>query len=333
MKGFRFNPYWLTAAAVSAVVGWTIPAGADIAPTKKTATPAVADAAKPSSPEDARRAKVAATVNGAKITLADMEDALASQPPMFRQEYTSKEKQQELLNILIQGKLLAQEAARRGFDKDSEVTAITKNKLASLMHKSMVEDAEKASPSEEDLKKYYDEHIDDYHKPEKMRARHILMKDKVAAEAKLKELLSKKVELHEFRKIAKELTQNEDDKKNGGDLGFFTRVDERKEEDSKIPAPLVEAAFSLKKNGEIYPKLISTEDGFHLLMRTGYRSKLDIPFEESKARIEVLVRRDQRRDAVETGIEKLKEKSPVEIYEENLKHVVIDLSDGASGTP
>lgn len=329
----------------SAVAG---AASGDVIPPKAVGTKAPSNEAKPESAKDdttqkatsedtaaaeetARRATKVAVINGQAITLADLEDALASQPPMFRQEYASKEKQMELIESLIQGKLLAEEAKRRGFDKDPEVTAIAKNKLASLMHRNLVESADGLNPAEEDLKKYYDAHLSDYHKPEKVRARHMLIKDKATAEAKLKALLAKKVELHEFRKMAKELTEDEATQKNGGDLGFFTRPAEREEGDPEVLPALVEAAFSLKKNADIYPKLIESEAGFHILMRTGYRSKLDIPFEESKDRLEVLVRRDLRKDTVEAGIEKLKQQFPVEVVEENLKHVVIDLSEDTTG--
>lgn len=337
MKGKHLIPYVAVLGSVSAIAMWSTGTAAETAGAK-TAKPEAAkasDVAKSDAPsdddgalsaEEARRALPAAKVDGAVITLGEMEDALAAQPPMFRREYASLEKQKELLDRLVKSKLLAREAARRGFGDDSEVKAVTKNKLASLMHKKLVESADSLKPSEEELKKYYDEHQSDYHKPEKMRARQILIKDKARAEAKLKELLEKKVELHKFRKLAKEITEDEAGKKKGGDLGFFTKPADRKEGAPELPAALVEAVFTLKKNGDIYPKLIGTEDGFHILMRTGYRNKLDISFEEARERIEVLVMRNIRREAIEAGIEKLKEKSPVEVSEENLKHVVIDLS-------
>ncbi len=359
MKAKRLVPYFILAGSLSAASVWAVEesaqAGAGTPSSKESPTPTGTSkpkaAATPSvdktkgdeapspsaegTPEEAaekaRRALVVAKVESAEITLGDMEDALASQPPMFRQEYAAPEKQKELLDNLIKSKLMAQEAKRRGYDKDSEVTAIAKNKLASLMHRQLVEAAESMAPAEEDLKKYYDAHIGDYHKPEKVRARQIVIKDKTKAEALLKELLSKKPELHEFRKVAKENTEDEGGKANGGDLGFFTKPEDRAEGDPDVAKPVVDAAFSLKKNSDIYSKPIETDNGYIILMRTGYRAKLDIPFEEAKDRLDVLVRRDLRQKTVEDGIEKLKERFLVNITEENLKHVVIDLSEETSG--
>jgi parvulin-like peptidyl-prolyl isomerase len=194
------------------------------------------------------------------------------------------------------------------------------------MHRQLVEAAESLVPKDEDLKKYYDEHIGDYHKPEKMRARHILIKDKEKAEKMLKEILKKKPELHEFRKYAKENTEDEETKKTGGDLGFFPRTAEKTEDDPEIPEAIVEAVFKLSKNGEIAPNLVETDKGFHIVMRTGHRKKMDVAFEEAKDRLTVLVKRELRRDTIEADIEKLKERYPTKVSEENLKHVVIDLS-------
>ncbi len=292
-------------------------------------TEAPPDTAK--STEETRRALVVAKVNGVAITLGEMEDALASQPPMFRMEFASKDKQKELLDSLIHAKLMAYEAKRRGYDKDPEVIAIAKNKTASLMHRKLVESADSLSPTEEDLKKYYEDHISDYRKPEKMRIRQIVMRDKNAAEEQLKKLLAEKPELHEFRKIAKEVTEDEEGKKNGGDVGFFAKPNERETDDPSVPDAIIDAAFKLKKNGDVHPKLIETDKGFHIIMRTGYRAKLDISFEDSKDRLEVLVKRDMKQKRVEEEIEKLKEKLSVTITEENLKHVVIDLSEETKG--
>jgi parvulin-like peptidyl-prolyl isomerase len=368
MKFNRLIPYFICAGSLWSATVWGAAEGAQtgveskkVVPSKKEGdatkadlkAPAKSDAAKgpaanksaapnaalptldaSKAEDDARRKLVVATVNDQVITLGDMEDALASQPPMFRQEYATKEKQKELLDSLIKAKLMAIEAKRRGYDKDQEVTGIAKNKLASLMHKQLVESADSVAPTEEDLKKYYDAHLADYHKPEKARARQIIIKDKAKAEALLKELLSKKPELHEFRKVAKENTEDEAGKSNGGDLGFFTEPAFRAEGDPDVPKPVVDAVFSLKKNSEMYPKLVETDKGYAILMRTGYRAKLDIPFEEAKDRLDVLVRRDLRQTTVEAGIEKLKEKFPLNISEENLKHVVIDLSEEpTAGTP
>ena len=323
----------LSLVAASAGLCFLAAANADEkeAPAKKS-PPSEADKAdgkadEAKAAEEARLKTPVAKVNGMTITIGDMEEAMAGQSPMFRQEFANPEKQKELLDRLVKTKLMAEEAKRRGYDNDPEVLAIAKNKLASLMHRKLVETAESIVPEDEDLKKYYDDHIEDYHKPEKMRARQILIKDKAEAEALLEEVLKDKPKLHEFRRIAKDKTEDEETKKSGGDLGFFPKTEERTEKDPEVPEPIVEAVFKLKKNGDIHPKLVETDKGYHIVMRTGHRKKMDVAFEDAKDRLSVLVKREMRRETVESGIEKLKEQFKTSVSEENLKHVVIDLSD------
>ena len=281
--------------------------------------------------EKARIALPVVTVNDRTITIATIEKIVSQMTPMQVGDLKDPARMEKFIDRLVKTDLMAEEAKRRGFDKDDEVTSIYKNKLASLMHRRIVEESDKAEPAEEDLKKYYDEHYDDYHKPEKTRARHILIKDKAKAEETLKKALGEKIKQPDFRKLAKERTENENTKKQGGDLGFFTRVADRKEDDKQIDPALVEAAFGLKANGDVHPKLIKTDEGYHILMRTGHRKKMDFSFEESKDRLTILVKREMRKKTVEEKMEKLKERYPVDVSEENLKHVVIELADKSTG--
>ncbi len=275
----------------------------------------------------ARRALPVALIDKDAISLGFLEKAIElQQVGMMHREPMTQEQARHFLDRMVDSMLMANEAKRRGYGENPEVVAITKNKLASLMHRKITEDVGEPEPSDADLKKYYDDNYDTYHKPEKVRVRHILIKDKARAAELLKQILDKKVKQQEFRQMAKDNTEDEETKQHGGDLGFFTWAEDRQENDPVVPKALVEAAFKLEKNGEVYPKLIETEKGFHILMRTGHRKKMDFSFEDSKERIKLLVSRDIRKAQVLERINQLKEKYPVEIFEENLKHVVIDLS-------
>ncbi|MDJ0763222.1 MAG: peptidylprolyl isomerase [Myxococcota bacterium] len=283
----------------------------------------------PKDPAETARLKLpAATINDTALTLEFVESVSSKQNPMFRKELESNEKRMEFLNKIINMELLAAEAQRRGYRKHQELASVTKNQLASLMHRKIAESIDEVEPTEEELKAYYDAHLDSYRKPEKVRARHILLKDQAAAKKLLNELKSKKISQHEFRRIAQEQSEDEATKMRGGDLTFFTSVEDRKEDDPKIDPAIVEAAFKTKKNGEIFPKLVNTEVGHHIIMRTGHRAKMDLSFEEAKNRLTTLVRRDNRKNKIEAAINALKERYEVEVLEENLKHVVIDLSGG-----
>ncbi|MCP4677326.1 MAG: hypothetical protein GY854_17795 [Deltaproteobacteria bacterium] len=264
------------------------------------------------------------------LTLGFVESMVVKQSPMLRKDLEDEKKRSEFLSKLIDMEALSAEAAKRGFKDHSEVASVRKNQLASLMHRRIAEktDSDEAKPSDAELKKYYDEHHDNYHKPEKARSRHILITDKAKAEALFKDLKGRKVSQHEFRRLAQENSEDESTRLRGGDLTFFTKPEFRKEGDPEVDPAIIEATFKIKKNGDIHPELVKSSKGYHVIMRTGHRDPMDLSFEEAKDRLSVLVKRETRKTKIEDAINSLKDRFNVEVFEENLNYVVIDLSVG-----
>lgn len=126
--------------------------------------------------------------------------------------------------------------------------------------------------SEEEAKKYYEKNKDDF---EQIRASHILIsnydsdnkevsdekkeENKETAEAVLKMALDG----DDFATLAKEYS-DDSSASSGGDLGYFT-ADDMVSEFSK-------AAFSLKVD-EIYPKVVETTSGYHIIKKTGEKAQ------------------------------------------------------------
>ena len=120
--------------------------------------------------------------------------------------------------------------------------------------------------SDEEMKKYYEEHKADYYKDE-VKASHILISTvddngKELSEAKKKEAKKKAEEVlkkaksgEEFSELAKEYSDDSGSAANGGDLGYFTK--------GQMVQPFEEAAFSLK-SGEI-SGLVESEYGYHII--------------------------------------------------------------------
>jgi peptidyl-prolyl cis-trans isomerase C len=302
--------------------------------TDKAAPPAAATSPTPTPADDpaekARLALPVAKIGDVVITLGDLEGALDRQSPLLRKELADPAKRKDFVDKMINMEVLAAEAGKRGFSSDPEVASVRKNQLASLMHQKLADEIPEVAPTEDALRQYYDAHTDSYNKPEKVRARHILLSDKAKAEKLLAEMLAKAPSQYEFRRIAQEQSEDAATKSRGGDLTFFSRPAERRDGDPEVPEAVANAAFELKDNGEIARKLIKSDKGYHIVMRTGHRDKMSMSFEESKERLAMLVQRDQRKNAIESAIDALEKKYPVALHEENLKDVVIDLSGGPS---
>jgi peptidyl-prolyl cis-trans isomerase C len=330
--------------AAAAVIGFAVAAhgGATAAPQPAakgapapapaaTAAPTAAPAPVPAADDPAEKARLAlpvAEIDGVAIPLGEIETYLDRQNPAARAELADPAKRKELVDRLVNMEVLAKEAQRRGFDKDPEVASVRKNQLASLMHNKIADETPEVEPTDEQLRAYYTAHTDSYNKPEKVRARHILVADKAKAEKLLADMLAKAPSQYEFRRIAQEKSEDASTKARGGDLTFFARPAERGPEDPEVPEAVANAAFELKDNGEIAKKLVKSDAGYHIVMRTGHRDKMSLSFEDAKDRLSVLVRREARKNAIEAAIDALEQRFPIEMHEENLKDVVIDLSGG-----
>jgi hypothetical protein len=65
--------------------------------------------------------RIVAKIGDKNVTLCDFARTLDRMGPMDRLRYRSKERRRELLNDLVDVELLAQEARRRGLDKQPDV--------------------------------------------------------------------------------------------------------------------------------------------------------------------------------------------------------------------
>jgi parvulin-like peptidyl-prolyl isomerase len=282
--------------------------------------------------DSTRAALTVADINGDQLTLGYVEAAAKRARPAERRELTQKQKRVEFAEMLIKEELMAAEATRRGFNKHSEVESVAKNQLAQLMLRRIADTVEAIKPTDEELQAYYDANYASYHKSEKARIRHILISAKDKAEKLLAQALEKPMNQYEFKRLAQDNSEDEVTRAAGGAVPFFARTSEREDGDPAMDEAVVNAAFKLRRNGEIYPRLVKSSKGYHLVMRTGHRAKMDLSFERARNRLVTLVRREKRKEDIAGAIAALKTRFQVELFEENLKYVVIELSSGRQDT-
>jgi peptidyl-prolyl cis-trans isomerase D len=154
------------------------------------------------------------------------------------------------------------------------------------------------------VRRFYDEHAERYHVPERVRARHILLRiekdapdDKVAEVKKRAEQALKRVRTGEdFAAVAKELSEDPGSKPRGGDLGFFPR--------GQMAGPFEEVAFTLEP-GKI-SDLVRTDFGFHVIRVEAHEAAKDQSFdEEARPIAEELARADRAGELAEQRSDQL----------------------------
>ena len=165
--------------------------------------------------------------------------------------------------------ILSQEVNKIKIYKDEDKN-ITKEDIEKELEKELiaVEYIGQASEvTEKEAENYYNKNKDEFLR---VRASHILISNRddegndVSDEQKKKnkekaeEILKQAKEGVDFAQLAKEYSQD-GSSENGGDLDFFGK--------GQMVEPFEKAAFSLK-NGEIYPEIVETDYGYHIIKKT-----------------------------------------------------------------
>jgi peptidyl-prolyl cis-trans isomerase C len=282
--------------------------------------------------------QVVAKVDDAVITVGDVQERINKQSPFVRARYTTNEKKKEFLDSLIRFEVMANEAERRGYDKDPEVLRVMKQQMISkFLQKDFESKLKVEDVPDADVEKYYAEHPAEFNQKDEVRVSEVTVKDKGKADkayAEAKALPKSAVvptapEGKQFKDIVAKYSEDEDAKQRGGDLGFFDK------ESTRYPKPVVEAAFKLGEVGDVAPP-VKTDKGWAVIRLTQKRPGFNRPLAEVKRQIQQRLFRDTRTKAMDNFVAELKKKAAIEIKDENLSKVVIDTGTGAgpnAGSP
>jgi parvulin-like peptidyl-prolyl isomerase len=269
--------------------------------------------------------QVLAVVGTGTITVEEFKARLSEQPAFVRARFDSPEKKRELLDNLIQQELLAQEARRRGVDKDPEIQATLEKLMVQKLVRTVAESSV-GTVEEAEVRKSYEANLDEYRRPERVQVSHLLIAAD-RADPKREQKKARAVQLltelkasqgaagaQVFEARARALSDDAASRDQGGDLGARTQ-----EELAALMGPaLAEAAFGLRTVGEL-SGVIETDKGFHLLKLQARQAKTEQPFESVKSRIENRLLAERRSQALDAFITGMRAQSKVEVREDVLK--------------
>lgn len=217
-----------------------------------------------------------ATVNGTEYPL-----------DVFRQFYMERsrggntpEAQERIFDEFMNLVVSAQEATKRGLDDDRDVLAAFElQRIKVLSSAALAAMSEELEPSEKELRETYDQLVKQAAERVEYRARHILVKE----ESEAKKLIKQLNKGADFAELAREHSLGPTGK-NGGELGWF--------ESGKMVAPFAEAVAELEP-GSYTKKPVQTEFGWHVIELEDKRSPEPPSFEDARAQITALVKRQQ----------------------------------------
>ena len=279
----------------------------------------------PPTADEARRAKVFASIGDTTITVGDIEDTIASRPPYSRQRLAADPSLiKATAQAQLENELFYQGAEKLGYGDDPVVQRFVNQTLVKVFVREEFE--ETVTPDEvpeADVAKYYEENPEEFRRPELRRARHILVASEAEAEAILKSLKTDKTKT--FRSLAKEQSLDTETKLRGGDLLYFTSDGNivGREASGTIDATLAKAAFSLSETGDLAGPLDLGDGKWSVLELTGLRPERVQSLEQSSARIRRKLWRTEREGALEALITELRAEVKPEVYAERMDAIVL----------
>jgi peptidyl-prolyl cis-trans isomerase C len=263
-----------------------------------------------------------------------VQERINKQSPFVRARYTTAEKKKEFLDSLIRFEVMANEAERRGYDKDPEVLRVMKQQMISkFLQKDFESKLKVEDVPDAEVEKYYKEHPAEFNQKDEVRVSEVVVKDKgkadkAYAEAKAlpKAAVPTTPDQKQFKDIVNKYGEDDEAKQRGGDLGFFDK------ESTRYPKPVVEAAFKLAEVGDVAAPL-KTDKGWSVIRLAQKRPGFNRPLAEVKRQIQQRLFRDTRTKAMDNFVADLKKKSAIDINEANLAKVVIDTGTGPGAAP
>lgn len=276
-------------------------------------------------PDDARRAKVFATIGSETITVGELEDIIAARSPYARKRLTNAGAIRQLADAQLENELFYQGAEKLGYGDSEEVRRfVSQTAVKVFVRKEFEETVTPGDVPREQVAKYYEEHPDEFRRPEMRRGRHILVASKAEAEDVLK--LLRTDETQTFRALAKKRSLDTETNVRGGDLLYFTADGSvvGRGAGGTIDATLAKAAFALDAAGDLSEPLDLGDGKWSVLELTGIRPERVQTLDQIGGHIRRKLWREEREAALEAMITKLRAEVQPEVHPERIDAIVLE---------
>jgi peptidyl-prolyl cis-trans isomerase C len=272
-----------------------------------------------------------AVVNGEPITVdsfrREMELLRNAGPEFFGDRQKAIQVKRELLENLIDGQLLLQQARKQRVPLDPKVLessvelirqqytpgglmeeflrkgktpeSFRRDTESSLLINGLLkrEVVDRIAVLREEVTKYYEEHRADFNKPERVRVRQIVTKTEEQASDLRKQIASGA----SFAELAKKYSLGPEGK-NGGDLGYFSK--------GQMPPAIEEACFALR-SPEV-SRVVASPYGYHLFQLIDRVPAKQLSLQEAWSEIEQKLVGQKVGEAEKFYLRKLRQDAKIE---------------------
>ncbi len=233
--------------------------------------------------------EILATVGTYKITLKDLKDRIEKFPPGYEEIFQTEEGKEQFLREIVRIEVFSREARSTGLHRDknfeARISEMTKALLAAEYIKKNI--LSRVKVSEEEAKKFYEEHLNEFKDPEKIKAPSIFIKVPPEAspgvvkekEEKAREILERLKEGEDFSKLSEEFSEETIK----AEADYFAR--------GRLVPEIENDVFGLKI-GEISP-ILKVQGGLLIFKLEDRIPERILPYEEAKEQIIEQLRREK----------------------------------------
>jgi parvulin-like peptidyl-prolyl isomerase len=259
-----------------------------------------------------------ATVNGLKVGSEAFKAAAARKVPSDGKALSIEERK-DVLDRLVDEKLLYQAALKEGLDKDPKVQKVMVN---TLLREAVYAKVKNSDFTDEMLQAYFDENQDDFVVPEKVQIKRILIKvtddrpdDAAKSEAgRIQALLSK--DSSQFKDLATNHSEGPY-KRRGGDVGFVPK-------DGKpgLDKSIVDEAFKLKV-GDV-SEVFKNDEGYNVVMAANKRDKVERTFQQMKGSVLRKIKNEKLKSLYQGYVDDLRKGSKISTEDGKLGAIEVE---------
>jgi len=235
----------------------------------------------------------AAKVNGANIPAYRLEAAIKSR--IAQGQADTPELRKGIRDALINQEVVAQEALKRGLEKQPHVAARIELDRQSVLVNAYFEDYMRKNPVTDDMLRKEYERIKPEIPTKEYKVRHIL----VEKEEDAKNIIAQIRKGGSFEKLAAEHSRDPGSKARGGDLDWAPAENYVK--------PFAETVIKLKK-GTMTDAPVRTDFGYHIIRVEDERASKVPTFDEAKQQVQQMVQNQM----VQKAIADLRAKAKIE---------------------
>ncbi|MBS2015531.1 MAG: peptidyl-prolyl cis-trans isomerase [Deltaproteobacteria bacterium] len=283
-------------------------------------------------PEQAKQVLVR-FADGETITLGDYAAALEHMDQFNRLRYQSAERRKELLDEMINIRLLAKEAEAKGYDKDP----LTQEELRAILRDSMLQEARKGAPTpaeipEQEVRAWFEAHRAEYKDPERRRLSLVVLADEatareVLAAAKKAPGAAQWGELVRAKSVDP-LARNNVPVDLAGDFGIVAPPGDTRGENTRVPDEVRAGVFEVAEVGGVLDRVVAAKGKFYVVRLTQKLPAHERTYEEAERTIRVKLAQDKLRAKEEQLLAELRKTIKVEVDEAAIASAKVDIGDG-----